>query len=191
MEIGSRSMLQSRSQLSQTFSFVQGSLQPDRQDRFSNEFMGLHGSSAVLIASSRLALRERCSAVPDVHKAPERRRRRCYPREANVHQNDIGIECCGAGNGFGRRRYHCTDLVTELSYKHGKVHGDDGIVFDDKSTHRSSDGGKRYRQLNGITRPSFHLGAKLCGEGINNARSQTRPRPIPPWPLSVVGGREL
>jgi len=40
-----------------------------------------------------------------------------------------------ARSRFDCRRCHSTDHVTELRYEHGKMHGNNGIVFDDKSAH--------------------------------------------------------
>ena len=71
-----------------------------------------------------------------------------------------------------RRRYHCTDLVTEdcASTSMARCMSDDAAsLFDDKNTHRSSDGGKRYRQLNADDPTSavqFQPGRQVVWSGL-------------------------
>jgi hypothetical protein len=127
-----------------TFGLLQGSLEQYWQNGLSNKVDGVTGQQRcprrlVQVCAEKDAAQ--CLACMKLSSCVDTA---AAPRETNVHQNHIRTKCVGTGNGIGRRRYSCTDLVTQFHHKHRKMHGDDNLVFDDKNTHRSSCGRKRY-----------------------------------------------
>jgi hypothetical protein len=123
--------------------------------------MGSKGSSAGFSRLVQVGAEKDAAQCLTCIKLPSGLDTAAARRETNVHQNDIGAECGGTVNGFGRRRYRCTHLVIQFRHKHRKMHGEDGsVIFDDKNSHRSSCGEKWYRKLDGISRrvlSSFQL----------------------------------
>jgi hypothetical protein len=75
------------------------------------------------------------------------------------------------------------------------MQGNDRLVFDDEHAHISSLGrSKWHRKLNRVTPGHplcFHVGIKLRGKGVNNARPQPQAPLILRRPLSRVGDGEL
>jgi hypothetical protein len=74
------------------------------------------------------------------------------------------------------RHRSCAHFVTQFCDECCKMHGNDRLVLDDEHAHKLSLGrSKWYYKLNRVTpgHPlSFHVGTKLRGKGVDNARPQ-------------------